>query len=128
MRGVLLLPSQSSRSVPNPTQPMLTRRSALASAAALVVGVAASPPAHAQIGVQRERNVPTTYAVTNARIVPGAGAAIGRGTLVVRDGVIAAVGASVAVPADARTVDGTGLSVYPGMMDAGTTLGLSEIP
>lgn len=103
---------------------MLTRRSVLASAAALVVGVAVVPPAAAQIGVQRERNAPTTYAITNARIVPGAGPTIERGTVVVRNGVIAAVGASVAVPADARTIDGNGLTVYPGFIEAYGALGL----
>ncbi|MHB1225190.1 MAG: amidohydrolase family protein [Gemmatimonadaceae bacterium] len=106
------------------THPMLTRRSILASAAALAVGVAAAPPAAAQIGVQRERSAPTTYAITNARIVPGAGPVVERGTVVIRDGVIAAVGAGVAVPADARTVDGTGLTVYPGFIEAAGSLGI----
>jgi imidazolonepropionase-like amidohydrolase len=69
-----------------------------------------------------------TFAITNARIVPVSGAAIERGTLVISGGRIAAVGAGVAVPQGAQVIDGTGLSVYPGMMDAGTSMGLSEIP
>ena len=69
-----------------------------------------------------------TYAITNARIVPVSGAAIERGTLVISGGKIAAVGAGVTVPPGAQVIDGTGLSVYPGMMDAGTSMGLSEIP
>jgi imidazolonepropionase-like amidohydrolase len=68
-----------------------------------------------------------TYAITNARIVPVGGATIERGTLVISGGKIAAVGASVTVPQGAQVIDGTGLSVYPGMMDAGTSMGLSEI-
>ncbi|HEY0969592.1 MAG TPA: amidohydrolase family protein [Gemmatimonadales bacterium] len=103
---------------------MLTRRSVLAGAAALAVGVVGATPADAQLGVQRERNAPATYAITNARIVTGAGPAIERGTVVVRDGVIAAVGASVAVPADARTMDGSGLTVYPGFIEGYGSLGL----
>jgi imidazolonepropionase-like amidohydrolase len=65
-----------------------------------------------------------TYAITNARIVPVAGAEIARGTVVIRNGLIAAVGANVSAPPDARVIDGTGLSVYPGLIDANTTLGL----
>jgi imidazolonepropionase-like amidohydrolase len=57
------------------------------------------------------------YAITNARIVTAAGAPIEKGTLVMRDGVIEDVGASVAAPADALVVDGSGLVVYPGLID-----------
>jgi imidazolonepropionase-like amidohydrolase len=65
-----------------------------------------------------------TYAITNARIVPVSGAEVPRGTIVVRNGLIAAVGANVATPPDARVIDGNGLSVYPGLIDADTSLGL----
>src|ERR1044071_7253960 len=64
------------------------------------------------------------YAITNARIVTVSGPTIERGTVVIRDGLIAAVGASVAAPPDARTIDGTWLTVYPGFIDASTTLGI----
>jgi imidazolonepropionase-like amidohydrolase len=67
------------------------------------------------------------YAITNATIVPVVGDRIVRGTVVIRDGRIAAVGATVAVPSDAFTIDGDGLFVYPGMINAGTILGLQEI-
>ena len=50
-----------------------------------------------------------------------AGAPIDSGTIVIRRGVIDAVGASVAVPADAAVIDGTGLTVYPGLIDLGNT-------
>jgi len=49
------------------------------------------------------------------------------GTVVIRDGRILAVGPSVDVPAEAEIVDATGRHVYPGMFDAVTTLGLTEI-
>lgn len=65
-----------------------------------------------------------TYAITNARIVPVSGAEIARGTVVVRNGLIAAVGANVSAPSDARVIDGAGLTVYPGLIDANTSLGL----
>jgi imidazolonepropionase-like amidohydrolase len=63
------------------------------------------------------------YAITNARIVTVSGAPVEKGTIVVRDGLIEAVGAGVAVPPDARVLDGTGLTVYPGFFDALTNLG-----
>lgn len=64
------------------------------------------------------------YAITNARIVPVSGTTIEKGTVVVRDGLIEAVGTNARVPADARVLDGTGLTVYPGFFDALTNLGI----
>ncbi len=49
------------------------------------------------------------------------------GTVVIRDGRILAVGTNVDVPSDAEIVDATGRHVYPGMFDAVTTLGLTEV-
>ena len=63
------------------------------------------------------------YAITNARIVTAAGPVIDKGTVVMRDGIIEDVGAAVAAPADALVVDGTGLVVYPGMIDMSNTDG-----
>ncbi len=68
-----------------------------------------------------------TYAIRNAKIVTVTGPVIERGTVVISNGKIAAVGANVTVPSNAKVIDGAGLSVYPGMIDAGTTLGLEEI-
>ncbi|HBR56417.1 MAG TPA: amidohydrolase [Blastocatellia bacterium] len=68
-----------------------------------------------------------TFAITGARIVTVSGSVIENGTVVIRDGKIAAVGASAAVPSGAERINGKGLSVYPGMIDAATSLGLSEI-
>ncbi len=70
---------------------------------------------------------PAAYAIEGATIVTGAGQTIENGTVVVRDGVIEAVGKSdeVTVPYDAETIDGKGLFVYPGFIDLYTTLGRS---
>jgi imidazolonepropionase-like amidohydrolase len=65
-----------------------------------------------------------TYAITNARIVTVSGPVIESGTVIIRDGLIAVVGASVTPPPDARIIDGTGLTVYPGIIDASSTLGI----
>ena len=69
-----------------------------------------------------------TYVIRNARIITVSGADIENGSIVIRDGKIEAVGTSVNVPAGAQSIDGHGLSVYPGMIDAGTSMGLVEVP
>ena len=71
---------------------------------------------------------PETYAIRNARIVPVKGAVIETGTVVISNGKITAVGGmNLSVPSGAKVINASGLSVYPGMIDSGTTLGLSEI-
>jgi hypothetical protein len=67
-----------------------------------------------------------TYAIKNARIVTVSGPVIERGTIVIRNGLIAAAGANVNAPPDARVIDGTGLTVYPGLIDSYTNLALPE--
>lgn len=68
------------------------------------------------------------FAITDARIVTVSGAPIERGTIVIRSGLIEAVGANVKIPADAQTINGSGLTVYPGFFDANTSLGLTAPP
>ena len=68
-----------------------------------------------------------TFVIRNARIVTVSGADIENGTVVIRDGKIAAVGTTVDIPANSQTIDAHGLSVYPGMIDAGTSMGLVEV-
>jgi imidazolonepropionase-like amidohydrolase len=66
------------------------------------------------------------WAIVNARIHPITSPTIERGTILIRGNRIAAVGASVQVPAGARTVDAGGADVYPGFINARTTMGLNE--
>jgi imidazolonepropionase-like amidohydrolase len=61
------------------------------------------------------------YAIAGARIVTNTGAPIDKGTIVMRNGVIEDVGASVAAPPDATVIDGAGLTVYPGLIDMTNT-------
>jgi imidazolonepropionase-like amidohydrolase len=67
------------------------------------------------------------YAIRGAKVVTLAGPPVEHGTVVIRDGKIVAVGAGVDVPADAQVIEGKGLEVYPGLFDAITDLGLTEI-
>jgi imidazolonepropionase-like amidohydrolase len=63
-------------------------------------------------------------AIQGARIVPVQGRVLETGTIVFRDGLIAAVGAKEAVPAGATVIAGKGLTVYPGLIDMGSATGL----
>jgi len=69
---------------------------------------------------------PLVFAITNAKIIPVAGAPIEKGSIVVRRGIIEAVGANVTIPPDARVIDAAGLTVYPGLIDAFSDIGLEE--
>ncbi len=79
------------------------------------------------VTVQNVNGVAGTYAIRNARIVTVSGAVIEGGTIVIRGGKIESVGANATAPAGAQEIDGSGLSVYPGMIDLGTSMGLVEI-
>lgn len=66
------------------------------------------------------------YAIVNGTIHPVSGPVLERGTVVIEDGKITAVGRQVPIPPSAIRVDAKGMQVYPGFIDAGTTLGLTE--
>jgi imidazolonepropionase-like amidohydrolase len=67
-----------------------------------------------------------TVAITGGTVHPVSGPRIENGTVLIRDGKIVAVGANVAIPADARRIDATGKWVTPGFIHAATSLGLGE--
>ncbi len=70
-----------------------------------------------------------SFAIVGARVFTmGPQGTIENGTVVVgTDGRIAAVGVGIAVPPGAEVIQGAGLEVYPGMIDGGSGLGLTEI-
>src|SRR5688572_30944883 len=68
-----------------------------------------------------------SYAITNARIVPVSGAIVENGTIVLRDGLIAQIETGLHPPAGSVVIDGKGLTVYPGLIDMGSTAGL-DVP
>ncbi|MGD2217190.1 MAG: amidohydrolase family protein, partial [Gemmatimonadales bacterium] len=62
----------------------------------------------------------------NARIVTVSGPLIESGTVVITNGLITAVGRNVTVPPEAWVIDGEGLTVYPGLFDALTDIGMPQ--
>jgi len=67
---------------------------------------------------------PALLAIRNARVVRVSGAPLPRATVVVRNGLIEAVSENAAIPAGAWIIDGEGLIVYPGLIDALSSAGL----
>ena len=108
------LPAAAARPETAPKQPNILGRSAPASGS--VPGTAA-----------RKRVPGTVLALTNARIHTVASAVIERGTIVIADGKITAVGADVTVPANAKTIDVAGKVVTPGWIESSTSIGVVEI-
>jgi len=68
-----------------------------------------------------------TIAITGGTVYPVAGPKVSNATVLIRDGKIAAVGTTVAVPAGASRIDAKGKWVTPGFIDGGGQLGLVEI-
>jgi len=79
------------------------------------------------LNVLTHADAPHVYAIRNARLVTAAGPPITAGTIVIRNGLIDAVGAAVQPPADAAVIDGTNMTVYPGLIDMGNATGL-DVP
>jgi imidazolonepropionase-like amidohydrolase len=65
--------------------------------------------------------------ITGGTVYPVSGPRIEHGTVVIRDGRIVAVGASVPIPVGATTIDATGKWVTPGLINASSQLGIEEI-
>jgi imidazolonepropionase-like amidohydrolase len=99
----------------------------LRQAAAIALAAVLVPPALAAPSATKQTRSTSagTHAFINARIIPVAGAPIDKGTLVVRDGRIVAIGRSgeVEAPRGAETHDVTGKVVMPGLVDTHSHIG-----
>ena len=68
-----------------------------------------------------------TFVIRGGTVVPVTGAQIPNGTVVIQNGRITAVGANAQAPAGATEINATGMFVYPGLINAGTNMGLTEM-
>src|SRR6266446_7903070 len=68
---------------------------------------------------------PRTFAIRGARLVPVSSAPLENATVVVSHGIITAVGTNLTIPPDAWVIDGKGLTVYPGLIDGFTDVGVA---
>lgn len=86
----------------------------------IVVLLAAASVSYAQ--------APGPIALRGARIVTVSGPVLEKGTVLLRNGLIEAVGENIDIPKDAWVIDGQGVTVYPGLIDSLSTVGLPETP
>lgn len=98
-------------------------RSAAAVAVTATLALTRASAQQAALGAPPSVSI-ADYALTNVRIVTAPGKVIERGTVLTRDGRIAAVGAQVNIPAGVVRMDLAGHTVYPGLIDAATSIGL----
>jgi imidazolonepropionase-like amidohydrolase len=78
-------------------------------------------------GAQAPVGTPGTFVIRGGTVVPVTGPRIPNGTVVIQNGRITAVGANAQAPAGATVIDATGQFVYPGLINAGTNMGLVEM-
>jgi amidohydrolase family protein len=90
----------------------------------LILGISAIAAVSLAPATLAQGGEPRFFAVKDARVVPVSGPVLEKGIVVVADGLIKAVGADVAIPPEALVIDGTGLTVYPGLIDSGAQVGL----
>jgi len=83
------------------------------------LGLLATPAVWAQGGE------PRTFAIRGAKVVPVSSPPLENATVVVSRGIITAVGTNVAIPPDAWVIEGKGLTVYPGLIDGFTDVGVA---
>jgi imidazolonepropionase-like amidohydrolase len=67
---------------------------------------------------------PQYFAIRGAKVVPVSGPPVENATIVISRGLITAIGKDVAIPAEAWVIEGKGLTVYPGLVDAFTDVGI----
>ncbi len=75
--------------------------------------------------LQGQGGEPRSFAIRGAKVVPVSGPVLEAATVVVSRGLIVAVGKEVTIPADAWVIEGKGLTVYPGFIDAFTDVGIA---
>jgi hypothetical protein len=90
--------------------------------AALVMCLSASPVLLAQGGE------PTIFAIRGAKVVPVSGPTIEGATIVIAHGVITAIAKDAAIPEEALVIEGKGLTIYPGLFDSFTDVGIPSAP
>jgi hypothetical protein len=89
---------------------------------ALAAHFAAAPSLHAQGGE------PQHFAIRGVKVVPVSGPPIEGATVVISRGIITAIGKDAAIPPEAWVIDGKGLTVYPGLIDSFTDVGIPAAP
>ena len=111
------------------TQKSSSRRQSSQLRSALLAGAVCAAGAAVPFASLDARQMPAAlvYAIQGAKIVTP-DATIDKGNVIMRDGIIEAVGAAASVPADAVVVDGTNMTLYPGLIDMTNTAAVEARP
>ncbi len=107
--------------------PATSVRRALAGASSMALSVVLFGAA--SVAAQAPADKPTPppyYAIEGARVMTVSGDSLESATVVIAEGLITAIGTDVDIPGDAWVIDGEGLTVYPGLIDALTSRGLEK--
>src|SRR3984893_11006526 len=78
--------------------------------------------------VRGQGGEPPYFAIRGAKIVSVSGRTTENSTIIISRGIISAIGADVKIPDEAWIIDGKGLTVYPGLIDSFTDVGLTATP
>jgi imidazolonepropionase-like amidohydrolase len=101
----------------------LTVRCASIACVAVLFGFLFAAPS-----VMAQGGEPLYFAIRGARVVPVSGPPLENATVVIARGIVTAVGKDVAVPPEAWVIDGKGFTVYPGLVDSFTDVGIPAAP
>jgi len=93
-----------------------------------IVGILTAIALFAPPAAMGQGGEPRTFAIRGAKVVTVSGPALEEGTVVLSHGIITAVGKDAAIPPDAWVIDGKGLTIYPGFVDAFTDVGIPAPP
>lgn len=83
-------------------------------------------PLWSQSDPSGERRVTGTYAIKNATITTAPGKTISGATILIKNGLIEAVGPNVRIPNEAQVIEGDSLYIYPGFIDGASNSGVSK--
>jgi len=78
--------------------------------------------------LQAQGGEPQYFAIRGAKVVPVSGPPVENASIVISRGLITAVGRDAAVPPEAWVIEGKGLTVYPGLFDSFTDVGIPATP
>jgi len=78
--------------------------------------------------VQAQGGEPQYFAIRGAKVFPVSGPPVENGTIVISRGLITANGMDIAIPPEAWVIEGKGLTVYPGLIDSFTDVGIPAAP
>ena len=82
----------------------------------------------AQSDPSGEKRVTGTIAIKNATITTAPGKTIQNGTILIKNGLIEAVGTNITIPKEAQVISADSLFIYPGFIDGASTAGVGKAP